>query len=95
MNQGSNPMSPMPPPPIWPWACPASFFGISAIIASVVISRPATEAAMQGIAPSYGYYFDYVTETLRGAYPGALHAWEIPYVFGSLAARRTESVSAE
>src|SRR5262249_7717386 len=29
--------------------------------------------------------FDFVTEKLRGAYPGTLHAWEIPYVFGSLA----------
>jgi para-nitrobenzyl esterase len=47
--------------------------------------------SMQGIAPSYAYNFDFVTEKLRGAYPGALHAWEIPYVFGSLAAAQQPS----
>lgn len=36
-------MPPMPPPPIG--GIGASFFGASAIIASVVISRPAIEAA--------------------------------------------------
>ena len=34
----------MPPPPIGECAWPVSFFGSSAIIASVVIRRPATEA---------------------------------------------------
>jgi para-nitrobenzyl esterase len=47
--------------------------------------------SMRGIAPGYAYYFDFVTEKLRGAYPGTLHAWEIPYVFGSLAAAQQPS----
>lgn len=36
-------------------------------------------------APSYAYYFDYVTPTIRHSLPGAGHTFEIPYVFGSMA----------
>src|SRR4051794_26537437 len=39
------PMPPMPPPPGPPAGIGLSFFGFSATIASVVIKRPATEAA--------------------------------------------------
>ena len=41
-------MSPMPPipPPGAPWLWPLSFLGSSAIMASVVISRPATDAGI-------------------------------------------------
>ncbi len=42
VDQKSIPPPPMPPPGMPP---PASFFGSSAIMASVVIRRPATEAA--------------------------------------------------
>ena len=41
----SKPMPPMPPPRHCAARGRLSFFGSSAIIASVVISRPATEAA--------------------------------------------------
>jgi para-nitrobenzyl esterase len=40
--------------------------------------------SMKGIAPAYGYYFDYVTPSRRGEWPGAPHGWEMPFVFGSL-----------
>jgi para-nitrobenzyl esterase len=40
--------------------------------------------AMQGVAPSYAYYFDHVTEKIEKPYPGAMHQWEIPFVFGSI-----------
>ena len=36
-------------------------------------------------APSYAYYFDYLSPTLRAALPGAAHTFELPYVFGALA----------
>jgi para-nitrobenzyl esterase len=39
---------------------------------------------MQGLAPSYMYYFDYLTKNIRPAFPGAPHTYEIAYVFGSL-----------
>jgi para-nitrobenzyl esterase len=40
--------------------------------------------SMNGIAPGYAYYFDYLTKNIRPAYPGAPHTFEISYVFGSL-----------
>ena len=40
--------------------------------------------SMNGIAPGYAYYFDYLTQNIRAALPGAPHTYEIPYVFGSL-----------
>lgn len=35
-------------------------------------------------APSYAYYFDYLTPKIRASHPGAPHIFEIPYVFGSM-----------
>ena len=40
--------------------------------------------SMNGIAPGYAYYYDYLTPNIRGTLPGAPHTYEIPYVFGSL-----------
>ena len=39
--------------------------------------------SMNGIAPGYAYYFDYLTKNIRPAYPGVPHTFEINYVFGS------------
>ena len=39
--------------------------------------------SMNGIAPGYAYYFDYLTKNIRAAYPGVPHTFEISYVFGS------------
>jgi para-nitrobenzyl esterase len=39
--------------------------------------------SMNGVAPGYAYYFDYLTKNIRPAYPGVPHAFEISYVFGS------------
>ncbi|MBU3568330.1 carboxylesterase/lipase family protein [Polynucleobacter alcilacus] len=39
--------------------------------------------SMNGIAPGYAYYFDYLTQNIRAAYPGVPHTFEISYVFGS------------
>ena len=39
--------------------------------------------SMNGIAPGYAYYFDYLTKNIRPAYPGVPHAFEISFVFGS------------
>ncbi len=41
--------------------------------------------SMNGIAPAYAYYYDYLTQNIRLTLPGAPHTYEIPYVFGSLA----------
>ena len=35
-------------------------------------------------APSYAYYFNYLTPNIRASHPGAPHTFEIPYVFGSI-----------
>ena len=40
--------------------------------------------SMNGIAPGYAYYFDYLTKNIRASHPGAPHTFEITYVFGSL-----------
>jgi para-nitrobenzyl esterase len=40
--------------------------------------------SIKGMAPAFGYYFDYVTPSRRGEWPGAPHGWEMPFVFGSL-----------
>ncbi len=40
--------------------------------------------SMNGLAPGYAYYFDYLTKNIRPAYPGVPHTFEIAYVFGSL-----------
>lgn len=39
--------------------------------------------SMNGIAPGYAYYFDYLTKNIHAAYPGVPHTFEISYVFGS------------
>jgi para-nitrobenzyl esterase len=36
-------------------------------------------------APSYAYYFDYLTPSIRASHLGAAHTFELPYVFGSMA----------
>lgn len=38
---------------------------------------------MNGVAPGYAYYFDYLTKNIRPAYPGVPHGFEMSYVFGS------------
>ena len=35
-------------------------------------------------APSYAYYFNYLTPNIRASHLGAPHTFEIPYVFGSM-----------
>ena len=40
--------------------------------------------SMNGVAPGYAYYYDYLTKNIRPAFPGAPHTFEITYVFGSL-----------
>ncbi len=35
-------------------------------------------------APSYVYYFDYLTPNIRASHIGAAHTFELPYVFGDL-----------
>ena len=39
--------------------------------------------SMNGVAPGYAYFYDYLTKNIRPAYPGAPHTFEISYVFGS------------
>jgi para-nitrobenzyl esterase len=39
--------------------------------------------SMNGVAPGYAYYFDYLTKNIRPAYPGTPHTFDVPYVFGS------------
>jgi para-nitrobenzyl esterase len=40
--------------------------------------------SMNGVAPGYAYYYDFLTKNIRAAFPGAPHTFEISYVFGSL-----------
>ena len=35
-------------------------------------------------APSYAYYFNYLTPNIRASHIGAAHTFELPYVFGDL-----------
>ncbi|MGA2372718.1 MAG: carboxylesterase/lipase family protein [Candidatus Korobacteraceae bacterium] len=35
-------------------------------------------------APSYAYYFDYLTPHIRASHPGAPHTFELPFVFGTI-----------
>ncbi len=37
------------------------------------------------LAPSYAYYFSYLTPGIRASHPGAAHTFELPYVFGTMA----------
>jgi para-nitrobenzyl esterase len=43
----------------------------------------------------YEYRFSYVADSMRGKYPGAMHATEIPFVFDTLKARYGENVTAQ
>lgn len=40
--------------------------------------------SMNGVAPGYAYYYDYLAKNIRPAFPGSPHTFEITYVFGSL-----------
>jgi len=40
--------------------------------------------SMNGVAPSYAYYYNFLTKNIRSAFPGSPHTFEITYVFGSL-----------
>lgn len=40
--------------------------------------------SMNGVAPGYAYYYDFLTKNIRPAFPGAPHTFEITYAFGSL-----------
>jgi para-nitrobenzyl esterase len=59
---------------------------ISADLMGDMLFRASTKFladSMNGIAPGYAYYFDYLTKNIRPAYPGVPHAFEISFVFGS------------
>lgn len=59
---------------------------VSADLMSDMLFRASTKFladSMNGIAPGYAYYFDYLTKNIRSAYPGVPHAFDISYVFGS------------
>jgi para-nitrobenzyl esterase len=40
--------------------------------------------SMNGAAPGYAYYYDFLTKNIRPAFPGSPHTFEITYAFGSL-----------
>ncbi|WP_438978643.1 carboxylesterase/lipase family protein [Polynucleobacter sp.] len=59
---------------------------VSADLIGDILFRASTKFladSMNGIAPGYAYYFDYLTKNIRPAYPGVPHAFEISFVFGS------------
>lgn len=59
---------------------------VSADLMADMLFRASTKFladSMNGVAPGYAYYFDYLTKNIRPAYPGVPHAFEISYVFGS------------
>ncbi len=59
---------------------------VSADLMGDMLFRASTKIladSMNGIAPGYAYYFDYLTKNIRPAYPGVPHAFEISFVFGS------------
>lgn len=59
---------------------------VSADLMADILFRASTKFladSMNGVAPGYAYYFDYLTKNIRPAYPGVPHAFEISYVFGS------------
>ena len=47
-------------------------------------TRIIARAAARHQVPVFRYYFCYVSASLRGTLPGAIHTAEIPYVFGTL-----------
>ena len=59
---------------------------VSAAVMGDMLFRSSTKFladSMNGVAPGYAYYFDYLTKNIRSAYPGVPHAFDISYVFGS------------
>ena len=54
----------------------------------------AAQFARQGLA-SYVYRFSYVAASMRGQWPGAPHATEIPYVFDTVATKYGKDLTAE
>ena len=59
---------------------------VSADLMGDILFRASTKFladSMNGVAPGYAYYFDYLTKNIRPAYPGVPHAFEISFVFGS------------
>ena len=59
---------------------------VSADLMADILFRASTKFladSMNGVAPGYAYYFDYLTKNIRPAYPGVPHAFDISYVFGS------------
>lgn len=50
------------------------------------------QVSAQGI-PAYLYRFSYVAESMRGEWPGAQHATELPYVFDTVQARYGEQLT--
>ena len=73
---------------------PANTGDVRAVGAKVAMDRTmeeparftAAEFARQGLA-SYEYRFSYVATSMRGQWPGAPHATEIPYVFDTVATK--------
>ena len=59
---------------------------LSSDILGDIVFRASTKFlanSMNGVAPGYAYYFDYLTPKIRPAYPGAPHTFDVTYVFGS------------
>jgi para-nitrobenzyl esterase len=59
---------------------------VSADLMADILFRASTKFladSMNGVAPGYAYYFDYLTKNIRPVYPGVPHAFEISFVFGS------------
>jgi len=59
---------------------------VSAAVMGDMLFRASTKFladSMNGVAPGYAYYFDYLTKNIRSVYPGVPHAFDISYVFGS------------
>lgn len=57
-------------------------------------SRAAARSQAAAGAPTYQYRFSYVAESEREGAPGALHASELPFVFGTVRARYGERATA-
>ena len=57
-------------------------------------SRAAARAQAAAGAPTWRYRFSYVAESERAGSPGALHASELPFVFGTVRARYGERATA-
>ena len=58
-------------------------------------ARMLARLTAQAGQPTYAYRFSYVASSLRGSTKGALHATEIPFVFGTVRAKYGEATTAE